>query len=421
MVSRISESLLRIIEASHDKRLSFHKKLGRILDEVIECMNAEKGSIMLVRSSRILEVVASSNPQIVGVTQPLTEDTPSSWVFRNKRSLYIGPDTKKIPFNKRYQHYKKEAFLLVPIMVRNRVIGVISITEKKGEDCFNAEEQDILLKISGHVIVAIENQNLLESLRKSRDDIRRKNLELKNLERIRTELFNMLIHDLKGPLSEIVANLDILSYTTTDDNLECVNTAQSASDTLYRMISDLLDITRLEEGCLNLVYEKLNMADLIHEAVLRLNNMAKMRGIEMKESTSEEKRCAVMFGDRGILLRVLQNLIINAVQHSSPGSSVEAGFDSQGSTLIVHVKDSGPGIAPEYHEAIFNKFFQITRKHDGRRYSTGLGLTFCKMAVEAHEGSIHVESDGIKGSRFVFTLPKTVKKAPATRKKRAPR
>ncbi len=309
------------------------------------------------------------------------------------------------PFLKRFHHYRSDAFLLAPIVSRDRVIGVLSITEKMGEDSFDAEEQELLLAIAGQVISAIDIERLSESLRKSRDEVRRKNMELKSLERVRTELFNMLIHDLKGPLSEIVANLDILSFTTADENLECVTSALSGCDTLLRMISDLLDITRMEQGCLEPVYQEMDPADLIHESVIRLVGMAGARRVELKETAQEGTAGRVFQGDRGILLRVLQNLIINAVQHSPPGEAVETGVSLQDDVMVFSVSDHGPGIAPEFHEAVFDKFFQIRKKSDGRRYSTGLGLTYCRMAVEAHRGSIRVESDGIGGSRFVFTIP----------------
>ncbi len=407
MNSNSFKTLLEIVEISHKKSLSFHEKLKSILEQVLFCMNTEKGSIMLLRGNNTFEIAASTNPVLVGLRHPVEEDTPSSWVVRNKRTLYMGPGGEETAFHKRFTHYKKEAFLLAPIMSRGKVIGVLSITDKKGEDTFSAEEQELLLTIASSVISTIESQRQGESLRRSRDEIKKKNAELQKLERVRTELFNMLIHDLKGPLSEIVANIDILSYTTADDDLERVQSAQSACDTLFRMISDLLDITRLEEGCINLLYEDIDPADLVHEAVIRLNSMAKARDIILKESIPGNRDRGNIRGDRGILLRVMQNLIVNAIQHSPAGEFVEVGFTHTVDGVLLHVQDHGPGIAPEYQDAVFNKFFQITKKNDGRRFSTGLGLTFCKMAIEAHFGCISVESDGEKGSLFVFSIPDT--------------
>lgn len=399
------KTLMSITELSNRQHLSFTAKLQHIITEVAQCMHTERGSIMLLRGRKTLEVVASTMPCLIGIKQVLLEDSPSSWVVKHKKILYVGPDIDSVLFQKRHAHYKKESFLVAPIMRHTKVIGVMTITDKHGIDAFSDDEREEFLAITGQVIATIEYQRLAETVRKSRAAIVQKNHKLKNLERIRTELFNMLIHDLKGPISEVVANLDILSYTSKGENLEYVQAAQSSCDTLFRMITDLLDITRLEEGSLPLIPENIPTGDLIHEAVIRLTSMAKARGVILEEQVPAALSKILFTGDRGILLRVMQNLLINAVQHSPSGAGVMAGCEHSAQHLTFWVEDHGPGIAPEFQDAVFNKFFQITKKRDGRRYSTGLGLTFCKMAVEAHRGTIHVLSDGQRGSRFIFTLP----------------
>ncbi len=260
MANMMQNDLLTIIGISHDRSLSTKEKLQLIIEKVVACMNTERGSIMLMSGRDTLEVAASTKPELIGIKQSIREDTPSAWVVKNRQILYIGPDTGAMPFKKRFDYYKKEAFLLAPIIMHNKVIGVLNITDKKDADSFSSQERELFLTIAGYVISAIENQRLSESLRKSRNDIKRKNQELRKLERIRTELFNMLIHDLKGPLSEVVASLDILSYVIKDENLDYIDIGPVACDTLLRMISDLLDITRLEEGCLNLIYEQIEPA-----------------------------------------------------------------------------------------------------------------------------------------------------------------
>lgn len=399
------KALMTIMEMPERRGCSFQSRLQHIINRVVACMQSERGSIILLRGRKTLEIVASTVPDLIGIRQPLAEDSPSAWVLKNKRILYVAPGVYPPSACRRQSHYRKEAFLVAPIVSNGRVIGMLTITEKKGDDAFSTEEQELFLAIAGQVISAIEHRRLSETLRAKRQELVRKNMQLKKLEKIRTDLFNMLVHDLKGPISEVVGNLDILSYVITDETLEYVQAAQSSCDTLFRMISDLLDITRLEEGTLPLVMERIEPRDLIHEAVLRLNGMAGARGITLREDTPSDGASPDLTGDRGILLRVMQNLLINAVQHSPSGSVVTAGYDNNGHAARIWVKDNGPGIAPQYQAAIFDKFFQITRKHDGRRYSTGLGLTFCKMALEAHHGTIQVESDGQSGSRFIISLP----------------
>lgn len=394
-----------IMRIAEQKSIGFTNKLQQIIMQITQAMHAERGSIMILRGRHTLEVVASTVPTLVGVRQSLRDETPSAWVIQNKRILHVGPGVESILFQKKYGSYKKDAFLVAPIISNKRVLGVLSVTEKKGKDAFGLAERELLLTMAGMVISTLEIERLNALLKKGRQVLARKNGELEVLERVRTELFTMLIHDLKGPISEIVANLEILAYTLTGDNQEYVQAAQHGCETLFRMVSNLLDITRMEEGVLKLLPERIAVGELIHEAIVRMSGMARARGIELREVVPEEAGQETFTGDRGMLSRVLQNLLINAIQHSPAGALVEAGAEPSRHAVHLYVQDHGPGIAPEFQQAIFDKFFQITKKHDGRRYSTGLGLTFCKMAVEAHRGTIAVQSDGVKGTRFICSIP----------------
>jgi K+-sensing histidine kinase KdpD len=409
---RFLQALVAISNISNNRKLEFGQKLERILLEVAGCMQAARGSIMLVKGGKVLEVVASTSPELIGVKQPLGEESPSSWVVKNKAPLYVDKTTGGDILQNRPGHYEKTAFLVVPIMSNSRVIGVLNMTEKVGADIFEQNERKMLLGIAGQIIGALENRRLTESLRKSKRTLEKKNLQLMKLEKLKTDLFNMLIHDLKGPISELVANLDILSYTVSDENHQYVESAQIGCDTLYTMVCNLLDVARLEEGKLELVYEKIDPQDLTREALARLFGLCKQKELSFTENLSPSENDAFFWGDRGILLRVLQNLLSNAIHYSPHGQTIEVGFQRLNSRKIeFFVKDSGPGIPAEYQESIFDKFKQFEKKADGRIYTTGLGLTFCKMAVEAHRGKIGVKSEAQKGSRFWFVLPMETKGA----------
>ena len=398
--------LVTINRISNDKKLGFNQKTDRILQEIVFCMKAESGSIMLTKGRKYLQVMASTNDQLIGIKQSLEDQTPSSWVAKNKSVLYIDDIAKHEFFQKRYDHYRREAFLLAPIISRNRLLGIISVTDKIEEDVFSKEEQTVLLNIAGQIISALENQRLSESLKKKTGELQKKNRELKKLEKLKTDLFNMLIHDLKGPISEIMANLDILSYVLTGENEEYVESAKSGCDTLYRMVSNLLDIVRLEDGKLKLVLERIEPADLIKEALARLFALVKMKEVSFIDRYPVNRNGEYIWGDRDILLRVMQNLLVNAINYSSQGDEIEIGFEyTKKGAIEFFVKDKGPGVPPEFQEAIFDKYFQLEKKKDGRIYSTGLGLTFCKLAIKAHRGMIGVESQNSSGSRFYFSIP----------------
>jgi signal transduction histidine kinase len=407
---RLLEVLETITTIAHKKKYSFEKKLNALLTAITEYMQVQKSSIMLLKNGKTLAVVASTNPELIGVCQGLEVDSPSSWVVRSKKSLYVDRTSECSCAIKRYSHYKGDAFFLVPLISNTRVIGVISVTEKIGIDIFAQEERDVLLQIMGQVIIALENHRFADTLKKKKRVLQQKNKELQKLEKLRTDLFNMLIHDLKGPLSEIVANLDILAYTLKDENLTFVEAAQSGCNTLYSMVSNLLDISRLEEKQLPLLYEPIDPRELVREALAGLLVSVQSRGVQFDEQYPQAGAFDVP-ADRALLIRVFQNLLTNAIQYSPPGGEICVGYVlADNKTIRFFVQDSGPGIPVESREAIFDKFKQLDKKADGRVYTTGLGLAFCKLAIEAHGGTIGVESSGGTGSRFVFTLPLAKKK-----------
>ena len=400
------ETLVSISNISNNRKLGFEQKLDSILHEIVTCMQATRGSIMVLKGRKSLEVVASTNHKLIGIKQPMDNESASSWVMKNKAPLYVDKTTGTNILRTNIDRYGKNAFLIVPIISHNKAIGVLNVTEKMGGDSFDKKEQKMLLNIAGLVISAIDNQRLAESLRKSKRTIQNKNLQLRKLERLKTDLFNMLIHDLKGPISELVANLDILSYTISDDNRQYVESAQIGCDTLIRMVGNLLDVARLEEGKLQLMYEKIDPQDLIKESLARLFGMSRLKGLRFVERFPSSDTNGFFWGDRSLLLRVLQNLLANAIHYSPFDETIEVGFRHLESPKIeFFVKDNGPGIPSEYHEAIFDKFKQAEKKGDGRIYTTGLGLTFCKMAIEEHKGEIAVKSGDQKGSIFEFVLP----------------
>jgi two-component system sensor histidine kinase KdpD len=402
----ILETLASITAISRDPALNDQAKLQRLLESLCLLIKAEKASIMLKRGNRFLEVVASTRPEIIGMRQALSCDTPSCWVIRNKKPLYMDKCTGN-PGVACKGGYRTDAFFLAPIFSANRVMGVLSMTDKEGDGLFSPKDRETILLLAGVIISAIENQTLNERLKKQRRQLEKKNKQLQEYEKIRQEFFNLLVHDLKAPIAEVVANLDILSYTTTEENLAFVEGAQSSCEIMFRMVSNLLDITRLENKMLKLIPERLEATDLLREALSMIHGQAKIKKIRTEGPPEKNVQPCFFIGDRGILLRVFQNLLSNAIDHSPEGGLISAGYEQTGSTLLFHIDDNGPGIDPQDREKIFDKYVQVGDRKDAiQRHSTGLGLSFCRLAVEAHKGRIFVESRKVgSGSSFRFTLP----------------
>ncbi len=152
---------------------------------------------------------------------------------------------------------------------------------------------------------------------------------------------------------------------------------------------------------------KLHLAecDVVRIAADLVSDMQSLKGArEMILDAPPAPVTVVADGD--LLLRVIQNLLGNALKFTSSDGRIRLSIEPDGNRVCVTVRDNGPGIPAEYQGRIFEKFGQIEARSNGKKYSTGLGLTFCKLAVEAHGGSIGVESEVGKGSTFWFVLPK---------------
>ena len=243
----------------------------------------------------------------------------------------------------------------------------------------------------------------------TRRELEEKNRELVRVEELKEKLVQMVVHDLKNPLSGIMGNLQLLEMQgpslTRENFQEILGRTQESSRHLLGMILNLLDAARLEEGKLALHPRRCRVADLLDACVREARGMAERVGVALERAPGDDE--AEVDLDRDLIGRVLANLVNHSLKHTPAGGRVEVGGRVEGYSMRFWVRDTGEGIAPDLLPRVFDKFVVggSGEGSRGRPYGTGLGLTFCRMAVEAHGGEIGVESTPGKGSRFQFRLP----------------
>ncbi len=223
---------------------------------------------------------------------------------------------------------------------------------------------------------------------------------LQEVEKLRDDMRNMIVHDLRTPLSAVIAGVEMLGTCGTLDatQRELMNIAMSGGRTLLGMINDLLDVEKMESGKTRLDLDGLSAASLVASAVEQVTSLAnEPRTVIVADIAPDLPRFA---GDEKKLNRTLVNLIANAIKFTGAGT-VTITASATDDHVRFSVRDTGSGIAPEALERIFEKFGQL----DSRKVGTGLGLAFCKLAVEAHGGHISVKSTPGVGSTFAFTIP----------------
>jgi signal transduction histidine kinase len=214
----------------------------------------------------------------------------------------------------------------------------------------------------------------------------------------------MMVHDLRSPLTNIIAALDVLELTVTDEqDQHVIELAHAGSARLLGLINSLLEIGKLEAGQMPLNRKPVSWNDLVQTACERVQVIAASASVTMNVNVPEG--LPQVDADTDIILRVLVNLLDNAIHFSPKDAAIEVSVAwSEGRHMAeCRVSDRGPGVPLEYRERIFIKFFQLPGPR--RRRGTGLGLPFSRLAVEAHGGRIWVEDNLGGGSVFVFTLP----------------
>ncbi len=265
---------------------------------------------------------------------------------------------------------------------------------------------DFLTKPHNRLVLGARVRSLLK-LKAATDALEDSLRKLRELEKVRDDLMKMIVHDLKTPLTSVLATLEMLAdgdfgeVSTTQKG--AIADAETKSEDLLGLIDDILEVARIEDATITLFLEPIAPPALLAELVYEWGHRFTQEGTTTSISVADD--APVFRGDKGLIKRVFSNLIQNAVTHSSHPVHLELSARRSGAGVLFTVTDNGPGIPPEYHDLVFRKFGQVEMPRSPRTRSSGLGLTFCKLVVERHGGRIWLKSTEGKGSSFYIELP----------------
>jgi len=226
----------------------------------------------------------------------------------------------------------------------------------------------------------------------------------KELELAREDLTRLIVHDLRSPLQAIMGSMRLISHLAPDNNAEIAEATQISERSvqkLLNLVNDLLDVSSMESGEVTLHTSIENVSVILQDAAKTIMTLTEEIHATIEVETPSDLPYSDI--DRDMIERVVLNLIDNALKYSEPGATVRVRASCKG-MIRVEVLDNGPGVPDEYKEHIFDRFTRIPGQKAQRR-STGLGLTFCKLAIESHGGRIWIEDNPGGGSIFSFTLP----------------
>jgi len=232
------------------------------------------------------------------------------------------------------------------------------------------------------------------------------NTRLQSMDRMRAELLTMVSHDLHTPLTAIKGSLEVLQHETVGIELsrELLGIAQKNADRLFRMVSDILDLARIEAGRFQRRREPFDGVMSLRATIDRLRRMAEEREIAVSLTVPED--LAAVSADSVRVEQVFANLLGNALKFTPNGGQIAVAVKDMGPELLVEIRDSGVGIPKEHLNRIFDRFYRVPLPAGSEVEGTGLGLSICKAVVEEHGGRIWVESQVGRGSTFFVTIPK---------------
>ncbi|GJL60597.1 MAG: hypothetical protein NPIRA03_34540 [Nitrospirales bacterium] len=308
------------------------------------------------------------------------------------------------------------SFVCAPLLSHQRVLGYLGAD--RGNQRCTQEDLDLLLTIASHVAVAIDNaqtyeevenlaQTLEERVKERTQDLQSANERLQELDRLKSSFVSIVSHELRTPMTSIkglVENmLDGLVGTLNDRQSFYLERMKYNIERLTRMINDLLDLSRIEAGRMDLHHSAINMGSLAREVVESLQSIAQERSLTLEAHVSDP--IGFIQGDRDKLIQIFTNLINNALKFTeSPGTvtvDVNQRDDGMVQTCVI---DNGCGIPLDEQQTIFERFYR-GQSSEMKNRGAGLGLAITKSLVELHGGSIWVESTPGEGSRFCVIFP----------------
>jgi len=234
--------------------------------------------------------------------------------------------------------------------------------------------------------------------------------ERKELDGLREDLTSMIYHDLRSPLANIVSSLDVIADMLPEGKdretvLMILKIAENSTDRIQRLVSSLLDVNKLESGQAVVDQKVVDALALLQNAVEDVRPVSKSRRQALQVDLPE--KLSAIWVDEDMARRVLINLMENSSKYTPTGGAMEVGAQAEDGWLHIWIKDNGPGIPPAEQERIFDKFTRLRGK--GQPGGLGIGLAFCRLAVQGHGGRIWVESDTGQGATFHLTFPVATK------------
>ncbi len=367
--------------------------IGILLEQIVlaavELTETEASSILLLdKLTGTLRFEAAIDPQGVSLASmdvPL-KGSIAGWVVTHGEPLVIGDVTSEPMFFSKVgeeTEYRTRNLLAVPMRTHNKVIGCLEALNKKDDHPFTDEDINTLTTLAAQAAIAVENARLFQQ----------------------SDLISEMVHELRTPLSAINATTHILQRTdlNPEQHTKMVDTIAQQTQRLNRMTTDFLDLARMESGRSRLARKPVDVGDVLRRAIDTVSHQAGERHVSLDLKVAPNPLPSLT-GDDEKLTQVVLNLLTNAIKYNKENGSVFVTAAHYEPHIVVMIRDTGLGIAPDNLPHLFEKFYRVADT-EGYTTGTGLGLAITKRIIEGHGGTIRVESEQGVGTTFTIAFP----------------
>lgn len=259
------------------------------------------------------------------------------------------------------------------------------------------QQEEMLARVRTHLV-----------LTKQRRDLKKSYEQLAAAQQMKDDLVHMIVHDLRTPIWGVQGYLELLGESEpdiSDDGRSLIGQMCAITSSLLEMVSSILDVSKMEDGAMNLCISRFDLEETIRSVFDKLGALKGKCSLELLPTNGSTP--VLVTADQGLVERAVENLVGNALKFTpETGGEIRVGIEALPDVARVHVSDNGYGVPEEYREQIFEKFGQAASRRSFRKYSTGLGLPFCRLVVESHGGRIWLGEKTGRGSVFHFELPR---------------
>jgi len=380
------------------------------IDAFVELMRVDVGFIMLFNEKSWqlnVEAVKGLKSNTIRKGKINVDKDIIQGIIERKAAIFLSELEETLPikilFQKMVEKVGGDIVLSIPLVIKKKLVGLVNLGRREFEAPFKQSDLQFLYTLADQVALAIENANLYR--KKIEEEKLRNKLTVSS--RLKSQFLANMSHELRTPLNSILGFSEVLQDRMFGDlnekQEEYVNYILESGQHLLSLINDILDLSKIEAGKLEMEPAEVSLGDLLQNSLTMVKEKALKHGIEL--SLKLENEIPHIYADERLVKQVVFNLLSNAVKFTPDGGRVGIEAVKEDEHIRITVWDTGIGIKEEDKEKLFKEFQQLDSGRDKRYQGTGLGLALSKRLVEMHGGRIWVESEEGKGSRFNFTLP----------------